>query len=143
MEQRISLVTLGVDDLVRSRRFYEDLGWRPLDSPEGVVFFQLPGLMFALWSRDELAKDAGLSPARAQSGGFSGLALAYNARERAHVDAVMKEVQKAGGDIMKPAADTFWGGYSGYFTDPDGHLWEVAWNPGWRIDEKGGVWAGP
>lgn len=143
MEQRISLVTLGVSDLVRSRRFYEALGWRPLEGPEGVVFFQLPGMMFGLWSREELAKDAGLPPAQAASGGFSGLALAYNARERADVDAVVKEARKAGGDITKPAADTFWGGYSGYFTDPDGHLWEVAWNPGWRIDEKGGVWAGP
>ena len=142
MEQRISLVTLGVGDIARSRRFYEALGWRALDGPEGVFFFQLPGMMFALWSRDELAKDAGLSPARAQPGGFSGLALAYNARERADVDAVMQEAKKAGGDILKPAADTAWGGYSGYFADPDGHLWEVAWNPGWRIDEKGGVWAG-
>ncbi|MEQ8177772.1 MAG: VOC family protein [Amphiplicatus sp.] len=141
MEQRISLVTLGVTDLARSRRFYEELGWRPLDGPEGVVFFQLQGMMFALWSRDELAKDAGLSPTPAKAGGFSGLALAYNARERADVDAVMKEAQKAGGEMLKPAADTFWGGYSGYFADPDGHLWEVAWNPGWRIDDKGGVWA--
>ena len=142
MEQRISLVTLGVSDLVRCRRFYEELGWRALDGPDGVVFFQLPGMMFALWSRDELAKDAGLSPTQARPGGFSGLALAYNARERADVDAVMKEAQKAGGEILKPAADTFWGGYSGYFADLDGHLWEVAWNPGWRIDDKGGVWAG-
>lgn len=141
MEQRVSLITLGVDDLSRSRSFYEKLGWRPLSGPEGVVFFQLQGMIFALWSRDELAKDAGLKPD--VSRGFSGVAFAYNARTRADVDAVLKEAQAAGGEILKPAADTFWGGYAGYFADPDRHLWEVAWNPGWRIDDKGGVWAGP
>lgn len=144
MEQRLSLVTLGVADLVRARRFYEKgLGWTALDGPESVVFFQLPGMMFALWSRNELAHDAGLADCHAAPAGFSGLALAHNVRSREAVDAVLAEAEKAGATITKPGADTFWGGYSGYFADPDGHLWEVAWNPFWRMDEKGGVWAAP
>jgi catechol 2,3-dioxygenase-like lactoylglutathione lyase family enzyme len=143
MEQRLSLVTLGVGDLAKARGFYEKLGWRPLAGPESVVFFQLPGMMFALWSREELAKDAGLSPAA--TGGksaFSGIALAYNARSKADADAVLKEAQEAGAELLKPAADTFWGGYSGYFRDPDGHVWEVAWNPHWTIGADGSVRAG-
>lgn len=144
MEQRVSLITLGVDDLERARGFYEEgLGWRALDGLEGVVFFQLPGMIFGLWSRKELAKDAGLSEEMARGSGCAGVALAHNVRQRAEVDAILKMAEKAGAKILKPAADTFWGGYSGYFADPDGHLWEVAWNPGWRIDEDGGVWAGP
>lgn len=139
MEQRLSLVTLGVADLARARSFYEKLGWRALAGPEGVVFFQLPSMMFALWSREELAKDAGLSPA---GEGFAGIALAYNARSKADADSVLTEAKAAGAEILKSAADTFWGGYSGYFRDPDGHIWEVAWNPHWTIAEDGGVSAG-
>ncbi len=139
MEQRLSLVTLGVDDLARAKAFYETLGWRALDGPETIVFFQLPGMIFGLWSKKELAKDAGLGPARASAGGFSGVALAYNGRTREEVNSVLAEAKKAGATVLKPAAETFWGGYSGYFSDPDGHLWEVAFNPFWTIDEKGGV----
>jgi catechol 2,3-dioxygenase-like lactoylglutathione lyase family enzyme len=137
MEQRVSLVTLGVADLERSRRFYEDgLGWRHTGDGEGVYFFQSPGSVIALWSRQELAKDAGISPA---GSGFAGMALAYNARSRAEVDAVLAEAEAAGARVLKKAAETFWGGYSGYFTDPDGHIWEVAHNPFWSFDENGGI----
>jgi len=136
MEQRLSLVTLGVDDLGRARRFYEALGWeRGNENPE-VVFFQLNGLVLALWSRRSLAEDAKVS---ADGGGFRGVALAYNARSKADVDAVMAEAETAGARILKPAEDVFWGGYSGYFADPDGHLWEVAWNPQWEVTPEGNV----
>jgi uncharacterized protein len=134
MEQRLSLVTLGVADLERARRFYEDgLGWRRGNQHEEVAFYQLGGMVLALWGRDALARDARLPDA----GGFGGIALAYNARSREEVDAVLAEAAAAGGRILKPAEDTFWGGYSGYFADPDGHPWEVAWNPGWTIAADG------
>jgi catechol 2,3-dioxygenase-like lactoylglutathione lyase family enzyme len=138
MEQRLSLVTLGVADVERSRRFYEDgLGWRRGNRHQEVVFFQLPGMVLALFSRVSLAADAGLPPEAA--GGFGGVALAYNARSRDEVDATMAEAETAGARILKPAQDAFWGGYSGYFADPDGHLWEVAWNPEWELDAEGRV----
>jgi catechol 2,3-dioxygenase-like lactoylglutathione lyase family enzyme len=136
MDQRLSLVTLGVADLDRSLRFYEALGWtRDNQNPE-VVFFQLNGMVLALWPRKNLAADAKLS---AEGSGFGGIALAYNARDRAEVDAVLAEAERAGARILKPAEEAFWGGYSGYFADPDGHPWEVAWNPEWKLSEKGEV----
>jgi catechol 2,3-dioxygenase-like lactoylglutathione lyase family enzyme len=135
VDQRLSLITLGVADLARSLRFYETLGWQRGNSEASVVFFQLPGFILALWSRTSLAEDAGVK----DSGGFGGIALAYNARARPEVDAVLKEAVAAGGRLLKPAHDTFWGGYSGYFADPDGHVWEVAFNPGWSIDRAGRV----
>jgi catechol 2,3-dioxygenase-like lactoylglutathione lyase family enzyme len=136
MEQRLSLVTLGVGDLDRSRRFYEALGWKRGNHDEGVVFFQLPGMIFGLWGRAALAEDAKLKDRGAT---FSGIMLSYNARSKAEVDAVLAEAKAAGGVILKPAQDVFWGGYSGYFADPDGHPWEVAWNPGWSLDKAGRV----
>jgi len=136
MEQRLSLVTLGVKDLGRSLRFYETLGWRRSNAHEEVAFFQLPGMVVALFGREALAADAGID---AGGQGFSGIALAYNARDKAEVDAVLGEAEAAGGRLVKPAHDTVWGGYSGYFADPDGHLWEVAWNPEWPIGEDGSV----
>jgi catechol 2,3-dioxygenase-like lactoylglutathione lyase family enzyme len=137
MDQRLSLVTLGVADLDRSRRFYEDgLGWKRGNKEDGVAFFQLPGSILALWSRESLAEDAGLP---AEGSGFSGIALAYNARSRAEVDSVLDEARAAGAKILKSGKETFWGGYSGYFSDPDGHVWEVAHNPFWSIDEAGRV----
>ena len=137
MEQRLSLVTLGVADLERSRRFYEEgLGWRRGNTHDEVVFFQAGGMIVALFSRDALAADARLDGA---GSGFGGIALAYNTRSREEVDAVLEEAEAAGATILKPAEDTFWGGYSGYFADPDGHPWEIAWNPEWRIDEDGSV----
>lgn len=135
MDQRVSLVTLGVVDLDRSRRFYEALGWRRSNREEGVVFFQIPGGVLALWSRRELAAETGLP----DEGGFGGIALAYNTRSRAEVDAVIGEAERAGGRVLRRPAETFWGGYSGYFADPDGHPWEVAHNPAWSFDARGGV----
>jgi catechol 2,3-dioxygenase-like lactoylglutathione lyase family enzyme len=141
MDQRVSLITLGVVDLERARRFYEDgLGWRRGNADPNVVFFQLPGMALALWSRAALADDAGLPAAE---GGFAGVALAHNFRSKDEVDAVLDQATGAGATILKPAQDTFWGGYSGYFTDPDGHLWEVAWNPHWHLDAEGRVSLSP
>ena len=134
MDQRISLITLGVADLDRSRTFYEDgLGWRPADAPGGVVFYQLPGMAFALFGRDDLADDARLPI----DGSFSGITLASNQRSEADVDAVLAQAATAGARILKQAERVFWGGYSGYFADPDGHVWEVAFNPGWSLADDG------
>ena len=134
MDQRISLITLGVADLARSRTFYEEgLGWRPADTPEGVVFYQLPGMAFALFGRDDLAEDA-RTPI---DGTFSGVTLACNQRSEADVDRVLAEAESASARILKPAQRVFWGGYSGYFSDPDGHVWEVAFNPGWLLADDG------
>jgi catechol 2,3-dioxygenase-like lactoylglutathione lyase family enzyme len=136
VEQRLSLVTLGVADLGRARRFYEGLGWRSDSDPElGVVFFQAGGMIVALWSRDELASDSTVEDA----GGWGGVTLAHNVRSPAEVDAVLDEARAAGGTIGRPGAETFWGGYSGVFLDPDGHPWEVAHNPGWTLREDGSV----
>ena len=136
MEQRLSLVTLGVADLERALRFYEGLGWRRANQHAEVVFFQAGGMVLGLFGRAALAADAGL----AETGsGFRGIALAYNARRREEVDSVLAEAAAAGATIVKPAEEAFWGGYSGYFSDPDGHLWEVAWNPQWTIGEDGSV----
>lgn len=137
MEQRISVVTLGVDDLTRARAFYADgLGWEPVMEADEVVFFQLNGLVLGLFGRADLAADAGLEDAGTGAGG---MALGYNVRARADVDAVLAEAVAAGARLLKPGRDTFWGGYAGYFADPDGHLWEVAWNPPWPIDAQGNV----
>jgi hypothetical protein len=137
MEQRLSLVTLGVADLERARRFYEDgLGWRRGNDHPEVAFYQIGGAVLALFGRDALAADARVAAA---GSGFGGVALAYNTRTREEVDAVLAEAEAAGATILKPAEDAFWGGYSGYFADPDGHLWEIAWNPDWTLTEDGSV----
>ncbi|MBX7450323.1 VOC family protein [Mycolicibacterium sp. 3033] len=134
MEQRISLITLGVDDLTRARRFYEDgLGWQPRDAPEGVVFYQLPGIALALFGRADLAEDSH----HPVDGRFSGITIAINQRTEADVDAALEQAVAAGATLLKPAERVFWGGYSGYFADPDGHVWEVALNPAWTINEDG------
>jgi uncharacterized protein len=137
MEPRISLITLGVADMPRARRFYEALGWRASGaSSEGVTFFQLGGLILSLYGRAALAEDAHLP---ADGAGFGGVTVAYNVRERAEVDAVLEEARLAGATILKPGEDVFWGGYSGYFADPDGHPWEVAWNPHFPIQDDGTI----
>ncbi|MGA2736541.1 MAG: VOC family protein [Bryobacteraceae bacterium] len=137
MEQRVSMITLGVKDLKRSMEFYEHLGWRrSLAKAQGVVFFQAGGLALALFPRHELAKDANIAP---DGHGFNGISLAYNARNRAEVDSVLQEATAAGARLEKPAQEAFWGGYSGYFSDPDGFLWEVAWNPSFPIAEDGSI----
>ena len=136
MEQRLSLVTLGVSDLGRARRFYEALGWTTRAAPDDdVVFFQAGGLIFALWSRDELARDTAVE----DNGGWGGITLAHNVRSPAEVDAVLAEAEAAGATITRAGAPTFWGGYSGAFADPDGHAWEIAHNPHWTIEEEGAV----
>lgn len=138
MEQRMSVVTIGVADLERSQRFYEQgLGWTVGYTGEQITFFQLNGLIFGLYPRDALAEDAQVPNERT---GFSGITLAYCARSKEEVDEVLERAEDAGAYIIKPAQDVFWGGYSGYFSDPDGHLWEVAYNPYWKIDEKGNVY---
>ena len=136
MEQRVSIVTLGVDDLPRARAFYEALGWRVANeqNADSIVCFTLNGIGFALYPRDRLADDIGLQGGGAATGAVT---LAYNVRTREDVNAVLDEAKRAGGAIVKPAQDVFWGGYSGYFKDPDGHLWEVAWNPFSPLDDDG------
>ena len=133
MEQRISLVTLGVADLSRATDFYTRLGWRAAESPPDIVFFQAGGLVLALWDRGSLATDSAVEDA----GGWGGVTLAYNTRSRDEVDAVIEQARAAGARIGREPAETFWGGYSGVFVDPDGHPWEVAHNPGWTIREDG------
>ena len=136
MEQRLSLVTLGVADLGRAREFYEALGWTTRAEPgDDVVFFQAGGVVVALWGRDQLAEDSEVE----DSGGWGGVTLAHNVRSPAEVDAVMAEAEAAGARIGRPAGETFWGGYSGVFIDPDGHAWEVAHNPHWTVGADGSV----
>ncbi|HJU68800.1 MAG TPA: VOC family protein [Gemmatimonadaceae bacterium] len=133
----MSLVTLGVADLRRARRFYEQgLGWKPGFASDDVVFYETGGPIIALWSRRDLAAEAQIDDDEST---FGGIALAHNVRARDDVDAVLAEAAAAGAAILKSAEDTVWGGYSGYFADLDGHLWEVAWNPAWRIAENGSV----
>ena len=135
MQPRLTLVTLGVSDLARSRAFYEAWGWKASSASQAEVsFYQANGLVLALWSRAELAKDAGVGDSPV---GFSGISLAYNARSKDEADEVYGLALAAGARATKPLQDVFWGGYSGYFADPDGHLWEVAWNPAFPIDEQG------
>lgn len=139
MDQRLSFITLGVADLDRSRSFYERLGWRPSRAGEGlgIVFFQLGGLVLALYPRNELAKDADVPDS--PPGGFSGVTLAYNTRTRDEADAVMAQALTAGASLKKPLQAVFWGGYSGYFADPDGHLWEVVHNPHANLAADGSI----
>jgi predicted lactoylglutathione lyase len=136
LEQRLSLVTLGVADLARAREFYEALGWKSGAAPaDDVVFFQTGGMIVALWGRDQLAEDSGVD----DPGGWGGVTLAYNTRSPEEVDAVIAEAERAGPRIPRHGAETFWGGYSGVFVDPDGHAWEVAHNPHWTIENDGSV----
>jgi predicted lactoylglutathione lyase len=136
MEQRLSLVTLGVRDLRRARAFDEALGWTTNAAPDDdVVFFQAGGMIVALWGRAELAEDSGVEDA----GGWGGITLAHNVRSPAEVDAVLAEAESAGATVTRLGAETFWGGYAGAFTDPDGHAWEVAHNPHWTLAEDGSV----
>ncbi|EWT07173.1 glyoxalase [Intrasporangium chromatireducens Q5-1] len=135
MEQRISLITLGVSDLGGTRRFYEEgLGWERGNAHDDVAFYQLPGMVLALWDREALAADAGVA---LEPTGFAGITIAYNTRSRDEVDEVLRRFAAAGGTVTKPAVEAEWGGYSGYGADPDGHLWEVAWNPGWTVTDDG------
>ena len=136
MEQRITLITLGVSDLARSKAFYEAMGWRGQEDEE-TVFFQAGGLGLVLWGREKLARDCGLEPGAAS--GFGGIALAHNVRSEAEVDALLAVVERAGGTVTKPAAVNAIGFYSSAFVDPDGHAWEVAHNPGFPLAEDGSI----
>ena len=136
MEQRVSLITLGVRDLARARRFYEALGWTTRAGPDDdVVFFQTGCMVVALWDRGRLAEDSGTS----DGGGWGGVTLAHNVRSPNEVDEVLAEARAAGATIPREGGETFWGGYSGVFVDPDGHPWEVAHNPGWTIAADGSI----
>ncbi|QLG64253.1 VOC family protein [Halorarum salinum] len=128
MDPHVTLVTLGVEDLDRAIEFYRDGLGLPMRDRDGeeIAFFDLEGAMLALYPRDLLAEDAGVP---AEGSGFGGVTIAHNVDDRDSVDAVLSEAEAAGGDLVKPGEDADWGGYSGYFADPDGHLWEVAWNP--------------
>lgn len=138
MEQRMSLITLGVADLPRAVAFYEDaLGWKPEPGPPGVVFFDLNGVVFALWPHDDLAKDMGVAADSVPA--YRGYVLAHNVRSEAEVDAIFTQLETKGARIVKQPQKTFWGGYSGYFSDPDGHTWEIAHNPFWTIRKDGRV----
>jgi uncharacterized protein len=136
MEQRISLVTLGVSDVARSRAFYEALGWRGQEVEE-TVFFQAGGLALVLWGRDKLARDCGLTDGAAA--GFGGIALAHNVRSDAEVDDLLAAAERAGATITKAPAVNAVGFYSGAFVDPDGHAWEIAHNPGFPLAEDGSL----
>ena len=130
-------MTLGVADLPRAVAFYERLGWRPANDwrAQDVAFFETVGIVFALWHRDELAADSAVE----DGGGWGGVTLAYNTRSRDDVDAVMAEAEAAGARIARGAGETFYGGYSGIFVDPDGHPWEVAHNPRWQLRDDGSI----
>jgi catechol 2,3-dioxygenase-like lactoylglutathione lyase family enzyme len=136
VEQRLSLVTLGVSDLTRARAFYEALGWVTDAQPaDDVVFFPSGGMIVGLWGREQLADDSGV----ADNGGWGGVTLAHNVRSPSEVDAVIEQARAAGATIARAGGETFWGGYSGVFVDPDGHPWEVAHNPHWQLAADGSI----
>lgn len=135
MEPRLTLLTLGVTDLKASRKFYEALGFETSASGnEDVVFFKTSGIVLALFGREDLAKDASVD---SSGSGFRGFTIAHNVRNKEDVARVLEEARQVGAKIVKPAQDVFWGGHCGYFADPDGFLWEVAWNPHSPLNEKG------
>ena len=136
MEQRVSLITLGVADLDRSRRFYEQLGWHGQQT-EGTVFFQAGAQALVLWGRELLAADSGVDDDGQCT--FGGIALAHNVRSTDEVDDVVNRAAALGATVTRPPAETFYGGYAGCFRDPDGHVWEIAYNPGFALDEAGNL----
>ncbi|MBI3257421.1 MAG: VOC family protein [Actinobacteria bacterium] len=141
MEQRVSLITMGVSDVARARTFYGALGWAG-QTVEGTVFFQAGGMAVVLWSRDRLMADAGIVSTDSDvtpSAAFSGITLAHNVRTEEEVDRILAAAAASGATVTRPAARTFYGGYAGYFADPDGHLWEIAHNPGFPLGEDGSI----
>jgi catechol 2,3-dioxygenase-like lactoylglutathione lyase family enzyme len=140
MQQRLSLVTLGVADLQRAVDFYQNVvGWKAAESPPEIAFFDLSGTIFSLYPHSELAKDIGADSISPGAGTYQGFALAHNVAGKEEVDAIFARLKDAGARIVKPPEEAFWGGYSGYFSDPDGHLWEIAFNPFWTIREDGRI----
>lgn len=140
MEPRISIITLGVSDLERAYEFYhEGLGLPTTRTPEsGIIFFQTGGVCLALYPLDKLAEDI-LPTQSSERGRFSGITLAHNTKSKDEVDVILSLAEKAGGKIVKPAQEAFWGGYSGYFSDPDGYLWEVAFADSWNFNPDGSL----
>jgi uncharacterized protein len=136
VEQRVSLVTLGVADLERARTFYAALGWEPALDVQETLFFEAGGLVVVLWGREKLAADTGVADEGARWGGIT---LAHNVRSRHEVDAIVEQARGAGAEVTREPAETFYGGYAGIFRDPDGHAWEIAYNPGFGLDEHGAV----
>jgi hypothetical protein len=136
MDQRITLITLGVADVTRARAFYQRLGWQG-QLVEETAFFQAGGIGLVLWGRDKLAEDAGIDDRSPD--GFGGVALAHNVRSRGEVDEVLRAAASAGATISQTARETFYGGYAGFFTDPDGHVWEIAFNPAFALGPDGAV----
>jgi catechol 2,3-dioxygenase-like lactoylglutathione lyase family enzyme len=134
--QRVTLITLGVEDIPRARAFYEALGWVPVEAQEAVVFYQMGGLALGLFGRAALAADQGRPGAVLGTGAVT---LAQNFDTEADVDAAYQAALAAGAAALKPPERVFWGGYSGYYADPDGHVWEVAMNPFWSLDEAGAL----
>lgn len=138
MEPRVSIVTLGVEDLTRAIGFYRAMGLTPgMVVPDDVAFFQMGGVLLALWPREKLAADAGVEDDGPHE--FAGVALAYNTRSDAEVGEVLRAAEAAGGRIVKPAQKAFWGGWYGYFADTEGNLWEVAHNPAFALDAEGKI----
>ena len=134
MEQRVSLITLGVTDMDRAGAFYEALGWTRVETQDGVIAFDLIGATLGLYPRDALAKELGLPE---EALGHGAMVLSYNVREKEDVAPILARAEEAGGKILKPAQDVFWGGYHGHFSDPDGHIWEVSWNQFSPLGPKG------
>ena len=140
MEQRLSMVTLGVADLERAKKFYEDVvGWTATPSPPEIVFFDLSGLVFSLFPDSELAKETDGQVDSTHGSAYQGFTLAHNARSKEEVDQIFARLKENGATITKMPEEVFWGGYSGYFADLDSHLWEIAYNPYWVIQEDGRV----
>ncbi len=140
MEQRLSMITLGVADLKRAVAFYEKvIGWKAAPKPFEVAFFDLGGMVFSLYPHDDMAKDMNVAADNGGDAAYQGFALAHNARSKEEVDSIFSQLRDNAAMIVKEPQEVFWGGYSGYFSDPDGHLWEVAYNPHWAIREDGRV----
>ncbi len=140
MEQRLSMITLGVADLVRAVAFYENVvGWKAAPGPSEIAFFDLGGVVFSLYPHDDMAKDMNVAADISGDTAYQGFALAHNARSKDEVDSIFSQLKDNGATIVKEPEEVFWGGYSGYFSDPDGHLWEVAYNPHWEIRKDGRI----
>ena len=148
MEQRVSIITLGVAELARSKRFYEHvLGWKAFESNEKIIFFDIGGMVLSLYEHKDLVADINATPEGGDPrkgnpsvdppSGYRGMTLAHNLRSPREVDTLLAKVRAGGGKVIKSATKAFWGGYSGYFSDPDGHIWEVAHNPFWPLDDNG------
>jgi uncharacterized protein len=136
VDQRVSLLTLGVADYERSTAFYAALGWTPVLEIEETAFYQAGDLVFTLWAREKLSADMGIPDDGAS---WSGIALAHNVGSRAEVDVIVEQARAVGADVTREPSETFYGGYAGAFRDPDGHVWEIAHNPGFGLDESGAV----